>query len=103
MSSHISRNSEEGGISVDVIKLDNFISENPTIIKMDIEGAELDSLKGASEIISSLKPKLAICIYHKAMDFYDITTYLKKLVPEYHFKIRQHEDGIYETVLYAWS
>lgn len=87
---------------VKIVKLDDFFNEKPTLIKMDIEGAELDSLKGASEIISKLKPKLAICIYHLPLDFYEIPKYLKTLVPEYKFKIRQHEDLFWETVLYAY-
>uniref|UniRef100_UPI0025DD2048 FkbM family methyltransferase n=1 Tax=uncultured Succinivibrio sp. TaxID=540749 RepID=UPI0025DD2048 len=87
---------------VKIVKLDDYFSESPTLIKMDIEGAELDSLKGASEIISKLKPKLAICIYHLPLDFYEIPKYLKALVPEYKFKIRQHEDLFWETVLYAY-
>ena len=87
---------------VKIVKLDDYFNERPTLIKMDIEGAELDSLKGASEIISKLKPKLAICIYHLPLDFYEIPKYLKTLVPEYKFKIRQHEDLFWETVLYAY-
>ena len=87
---------------VDLVKLDDFIEENPTLIKMDIEGAELDSLKGASLVIRTLKPKLAICIYHRPTDFYDIPKYLSTLVPEYKFKIRQHQKYFYDTVLYAY-
>ena len=73
-----------------------------TIIKMDVEGFEFETLKGAETIIRSLKPKLAICIYHKTLDFYEIPLYLKSLVPEYKFKVRQHEPGFCETVLYAY-
>ena len=82
-------------------KLDNYIEEQPTFIKMDIEGYELEALKGAEKILKTLKPKLAICIYHKEMDFYEIPLYLKSIVPEYKFKIRQHYDALYDTVLYA--
>ena len=88
--------------SVKLVKLDNFIDYHPTLIKMDIEGAELDSLVGASEIIRKYKPKLAICIYHLPFDFYNIPHFLKSLVPEYKFKVRQHERGFCETVLYAY-
>lgn len=96
---------EECGLNdakVKICKLDNFIEERPTLIKMDIEGAELECLKGAQEIIKSLKPKLAVCIYHKPLDFYEIPIFLKSLVPEYKFKIRHHAPTINETVLYAY-
>lgn len=89
-------------LSVDIVRLDNYIDYHPTLIKMDIEGAELESLIGASQIIKTQKPKLAICIYHMPFDFYDIPKFLKSLVPEYKFKVRQHEPGFCETVLYAY-
>lgn len=89
-------------LSVDIVRLDNYIDYHPTLIKMDIEGAELDSLIGATQIIKTLKPKLAICIYHMPFDFYEIPKFLKSLVPEYKLKVRQHESGFCETVLYAY-
>lgn len=89
-------------LSVDIVRLDNYIDYHPTLIKMDIEGAELDSLIGATQIIKTLKPKLAICIYQMPFDFYEIPKFLKSLVPEYKFKVRQHESGFCETVLYAY-
>lgn len=76
---------------VKLVKLDNYIDYQPSFIKMDIEGAELDTLIGATSIIKKCKPKLAICIYHLPFDFYHILNFLKSLVPEYKFKIRQHE------------
>lgn len=69
---------------------------------MDIEGAELDCLKGAEKLIKTLKPKLAICLYHKPMDLFTIPLYLKSIVPQYRFKLRQHHHPIFDTVLYAF-
>ena len=86
---------------VPIVKLDNYLNERPSFIKMDIEGAELETIKGAETIIKTLKPKLAICIYHRPMDFYLIPLMLKQMVPEYKFKIRQHLVGFYDLVLYA--
>ncbi|MBQ8024359.1 MAG: FkbM family methyltransferase [Succinivibrio sp.] len=84
------------------IKLDEYIDRQPTLIKMDIEGAELDCLKGAEKLIKTLKPKLAICLYHKPMDLFTIPLYLKSIVPQYRFKLRQHHHPIFDTVLYAF-
>lgn len=68
---------------------------------MDVEGAELESLKGASGTIQRYKPKLAICIYHKPEDMTEIPLYIKSLVPEYKLYVRHHSNSIAETVLYA--
>lgn len=80
-----------------------YSEESPkvTFIKMDIEGAELESLKGAQKVIQRDKPKLAICIYHKPEDMVELPLYIKELVPEYKFYIRHHSNFINETVLYA--
>ena len=87
---------------VEIFSLSDFIKYNPSFIKMDIEGAELDCLKGAENLIKTLKPKLAICLYHKPMDLFTIHLYLKSIVPQYRFKLRQHHHPIFDTVLYAF-
>lgn len=74
---------------------------NSTFIKMDVEGSELDALKGAKQTILRNKPKLAICIYHMQRDFVEIPNYIHNLVPEYQLYIRHHSFSINETVLYA--
>ena len=90
------------GDLTDVKLLDDILeSERPTLIKMDIEGAELDTLIGAENIIKKYKPKLAVCIYHKIDDIISIPKYLHSIVPEYKFKVRQHSKSMLETVLYA--
>lgn len=72
-----------------------------TFIKMDVEGAEMDALRGAKETILKNKPKLAICIYHKDRDFIEIPDYILSLVPDYKLYVRHHSFSINETVLYA--
>lgn len=86
---------------VEVVALDEVISGNVTFIKMDIEGAEMNALKGAQQIIKKYKPKLAICIYHKQEDVIDILEYIKAMVPEYKLYIRHHSINFSETVVYA--
>jgi FkbM family methyltransferase len=94
---------DDGSMEVEVCSIDNSIHAPVTFIKMDIEGSELEALKGASRTISKYKPKLAICIYHKIEDFWEIPLYINTLVPEYKFYIGHHDPilGCNETVLYA--
>lgn len=64
-------------IDVDCVKLDDWFSKlniSPTYIKMDIEGGELDALMGCKDTIKKLKPKLAICLYHKRQDMWQDPT-----------------------------
>ncbi len=96
-------NTEKGNfIEVNVSSVDNILNGNPaSFIKMDIEGAELKALQGAKNTIQKYKPKLAICIYHKPEDIFEIPQYIKGLVPEYKFFIRHYSSSLFETVLYA--
>ena len=71
------------------------------MIKMDIEGAELDALYGAKNTIRKYKPLLAICVYHKREDMLTIPQYIKSIVPEYRFFLRAYEKTATELVLYA--
>lgn len=93
---------ESGDTKIEVTRIDDAVeSEKVTFIKMDIEGAELRALQGARESIIRDKPRMAICIYHKPVDLYEIPQYLLSLVPEYRFKVRQYSSMYWETVLYA--
>jgi FkbM family methyltransferase len=99
-SSHLNKN---GKSVIKVCALEDVIDpdEKVTFIKMDIEGAELEALKGCRHIIEKCRPKLAICIYHKPEDMYEIPLYIKSLVPEYRFYVRAYSNREIETVLYA--
>lgn len=93
----------DGDATIDVVDIDSqFQGQEVSFIKMDIEGAELDALKGAQATIQRYKPKLAICIYHKPEDFWEIPLYIKSLLPEYKLYIRQKSYcDASETVCYA--
>lgn len=94
--------SEKGNIQIQILALDQVGEcQDASFIKMDIEGSELEALKGAEKMILRKKPILAVCLYHKAEDYYKIPLYLQKLVPEYKFYIRHYFYGYSETVLYA--
>lgn len=95
--------SDSGNVIIEVKALDHLEEcQSATYIKMDIEGAELEALRGAEKIIMERKPKLAICIYHKPQDFFEIPIYIKKLNPNYKLYVHHHfASYAIETVLYA--
>lgn len=92
------------GTTVDINSLDNFLDGKPiTFLKADVEGMEMQLLKGAQSTIRRDKPKIAICVYHYPVDIPDITNYLADLVPDYQFALRHHSPQLMETVLYCWT
>lgn len=93
---------ESGDQKIEVDSIDNVLgSQKATFIKMDIEGSELDALKGAKMQIVENKPRLAICLYHKQDDLFEIPLYIKSLRDDYRFYVRPHSSMATELVLYA--
>lgn len=77
-------------IEITATTLDKYVAENNLevgLIKVDIEGAEQDFLKGAMKTIVEQKPVLLLSIYHSADDFFDIKPMLESLNLGYKFKI----------------
>jgi FkbM family methyltransferase len=87
--------------SLDTFFKDTVDSKLPTYIKLDIEGAEKEALLGAADIIKRRKPKLAICVYHKPEDIYELPQTIIGIRNDYRFALRQHTYGYDDTVLYA--
>ena len=86
---------------VEVCAIDDVVKFAPTYIKMDIETFETYALLGAMDDIISHKPKLAICIYHKFSDLWDIPLLLKLWMPGCKLFMRHYECTQEETVIYA--
>jgi len=86
--------------ALDINTIDNLIKEKVDFIKLDIEGAEQDTLHGAKETIKKYTPILAICIYHKAEDWYKVPKIVLDINPNYKLYLRHYMEGIYETVMY---
>lgn len=85
-----------------IISIDNFVKEPFSFLKADIESYEYRMLLGVRRSIEKYHPLLAVCIYHNAVDLYDIPLLIKSIAPEYKIQIRHHADSLEETVLYAW-
>ncbi|MDR3128887.1 MAG: FkbM family methyltransferase [Tannerellaceae bacterium] len=70
-----------------ITTLDQFVAENNLtkidFIKADIEGAERDMLRGASHVLKTFAPKLAICTYHLPDDPYVLEQIILDANPNY--------------------
>lgn len=93
---------DSAGALVPVFSLDSMLaSAAPNFIKMDIEGAEQEALQGASGIISRFRPTLAICVYHKPRDLWEIPRMVLSMQPDYRLYLRVHNHLGLSTVLYC--
>ena len=112
-----SRLDSNGKLTATITTLDSYVREKnlPRVdfIKLDVEGAELDVLRGAATTIARFKPILALSAYHKWDDFWTLMNFVKSVRPDYEFAMRQFviskEDGAYlfqdgvENFWEAWS
>ncbi|GAB6394442.1 MAG: methyltransferase, FkbM family [Bacteroidales bacterium] len=73
--------------TINLTTLDKFVEENKLarvdFIKADIEGAERDMLRGATNVLQTFAPKLAICTYHLPDDPEVLEQIIKEVNPKY--------------------
>lgn len=99
--SRIDNNAASKEIQADSI--DNIMAgREATFIKLDVEGAEYNTLLGAEKTIKKYKPKIACSIYHKPQDIVEIPLLLMEYRPDYKYYIRHYTTNAWETVLYAY-
>jgi FkbM family methyltransferase len=97
--SHVS---SEGTLWVPCTKLDAmFFRQPPTYIKMDIEGAELEALWGARQVMQEHRPVFAVCAYHSSAHLWKIPLLIHALQPDYRLFFRRYAEGSFEIVWYA--
>jgi FkbM family methyltransferase len=102
VSSHLSKiaDTNPGAIDVPVVRLDDLV-ETCTFIKMDVEGAEPDILKGARRLFARCRPEAALCVYHFALDLVECADLIDDMRLGYKLNLRRHLPYIYELILYA--
>ncbi len=98
------RNGEMRSVVVKTQTLDEYVAKNKIkvgLIKVDIEGAEQEFLKGAMNVIKTQRPSLALSIYHKVEDLFAIKIIVDNLNLGYKFKVKRTYDGLIynETLL----
>lgn len=92
---------EFGDSVIQCVALDDLLGFPVSHIKMDIEGAELDTLKGLRRTIQTCKPNLAVSVYHKPDDVWVLMNEIMTSGIDYRFYMRCYAEQTFETVLYA--
>lgn len=96
-----SRISEASDLMARVEALDNLDLGQPSLIKLDIEGAEVPALAGMRDTIQRHRPKLAVCAYHKADDLVTIIDAIRAIRDDYSFTLRHYSPIVFDSVIYC--
>lgn len=89
---------------VQVAALDEICTKNGEavdLIKIDIEGFELDALSGARRVIAGSRPDLAIAGYHKFSHLWEVPEAIHALDPGYDVYAGHHPSAPYEIEFYC--
>ena len=93
--------SEGKTVEIPVLLADEAVTEQATVIKLDVEGAEYDALLGAKKHISG-GAKILCSLYHRNEDMFELPLLIKKFDPKLKLYIRHHlYIPAWETNLYA--
>jgi FkbM family methyltransferase len=94
----------EGG-TAETVTLDELVDRlelrRVDLLKLDVEGAELAALKGASRVLEQHRPKLAVALYHKREDLIEIPRHIEELGLGYRLFLDHTSPGWEETVLFG--
>ncbi len=94
---------EVGGVPIEFDSVDNVVKDDVTLLKMDIEGAEMKALEGAENTIKRYLPKLYVCAYHRNEDMFSLILKINELCPKYKIFFRQHPYlPAWESNIYAY-
>ena len=95
--------SVDGDTLLEVDSVDHLLAGRPvTFIKMDIEGAEYEAIRGARDTIRKWCPVMAVSVYHLTEDLYRLQLEIEKTAPgKYDYYLRHYSPTVIETVLYA--
>ena len=93
---------DHGDIKIEASSLDTlFPTQQIDFVKFDIEGSEADALLGAKNLLTRCRPVVAMAMYHRPGDMWELPLLVNQLVNNYKFYIRQHDNNSFEAVFYA--
>lgn len=101
--------STETGTKVTLVTLDELGERHCLrgggMIKMDVEGAEMDALLGGTQLLRNQKPKLAVAVYHDYDNAKLCSDIILQANPAYNIEFRGMYNWFYPArpyLLFAW-
>lgn len=92
----------EGGVVVPIVRVDDVVhADRIDMVKLDVEGFEAAAIDGMAELLGRHRPRLAVAIYHKPSDLWELAFKIDRMFPGSRYAIRQHGYNGYDTVLYV--
>jgi hypothetical protein len=87
-------------VEVEVKSPDGTFGESPTMVKIDIEGGELNALKGMRFVLEESIPAFALAAYHHPSQSLELFEFVDQIKDGYQPYLRHYTEGTTETVLY---
>ncbi|MCR5653302.1 MAG: FkbM family methyltransferase [Ruminococcus sp.] len=82
---------DSSGTPAHVARVDTILcGKKITYAKLDVEGAERETLEGMETTLRLFKPKLNVAAYHRSEDLSGLILQLSEINPEYKFYLRHH-------------
>jgi FkbM family methyltransferase len=99
--------SASGSHRVQVVTLDEIVEgscqkSDRLVIKIDVEGAESETLQGASQTICNRQPFLAVSVYHSPTDLWSLPQAIYNNNSNYRFALRSNGADGADLVAYAF-
>jgi FkbM family methyltransferase len=94
---------DTGADQVDVLPIGQVVGpgDHPTYVKLDIEGAEAEALAGCRGLAADIRTILAVSVYHRPCDLWELPILLASMCPEHRLFLRtEGEDGA-DLICYA--
>lgn len=94
--------SGDGNVTVQCVAVDDVLQgEAVNLVKLDVEGAEVETLKGMERLIRRHRPNLLVSVYHTPGHLYELAELIDAWQLGYSFHLRVHEYNSFGVVLYC--
>lgn len=91
----------QGDVSVFASRLDDIVGATAVdVLRMDIEGAEIEALEGARRTLELHRPALQVAVYHRPFDLADLVEKISGFGYR-DFYLRTHRHNFFDTFLYC--